>query len=112
MEEPVASIPDNPKDQFLFFIDNPIVAGEPGGKALIEGFLALVAPVVGGSGDSSSSAMAALFDSGLFASAPVEGAPAGDSGGKGDEHQGNDAGVALGAVLGLLGGLARGDLDI
>ena len=104
----MTSIPDNPKEQFLFFIDNPIVAGEPGGKALIEGFLALVAPLIGGGGEAASSAMAALFDDELFAaSAPVEGAPAGDSGGKGGGHHGDDAGAALGLALGLLGGFAR-----
>ena len=53
----MASIPESPKDQFLFFVDNPIVAGEPGGKAIIKGFLALVAPVVGGD-SAASSAMA------------------------------------------------------
>jgi hypothetical protein len=106
----MTSIPDNPKDQFLFFIDNPIVAGEPGGKALIEGFLALVAPVVGGG--SASSAMAALFDSeSSFASAPVEGQPAGDTD-RGGGHGGGDAGAGFGLALGLLGAFAKADLDI
>ena len=109
----MTSIPDNPKDQFLFFIDNPIVAGEPGGKALIEGF-ALMSPLIGGGGQGgASSAMAALFDSDpSFAAAPAEGAPAGDSGGKGGGHHGDDVGAGVSLALGLLGGLARGDLDI
>ena len=38
----MTSIPDSPKDQFLFFIDNPLVAAEPGGEALIAAFRALV----------------------------------------------------------------------
>ncbi len=108
----MASIPENPKDQFLFLIDNPIVAGEPGGLALIKGFLELVIPLVSGH-SVASSAMAAMFDDDLFATAaPIEGAPAGDSGGHGGGH-GDDAGAALELALGLLGGFAKGgELDL
>lgn len=110
----MASIPEDPTEQFLFFIDNPIVAGEPGGHALITEFLQLVVPLIS-EPSTASSAMAALFDDDPFAAAaPVEGAPAGDShGDKGGGNGGDDAGAALDLALGLLGGFARGgELDL
>jgi hypothetical protein len=108
----MTSIPDTPKDQFLFFVDNTLVAAEPGGEALIAAFRALVDSLLGDDAGDGSSAMAALFDSELFsASAPVEGEPAGESG-KGGGNHGDDAGATVGLVLGLLGGLAMGDIDI
>ena len=107
----MASIPENPKDQFLFFVDNPIVAGEPGGKAIIKGFLHWSPPSVGGH-SAASSAMAAMFDDELFsAAAPVEGEP--HSGSGGDKGGGDDAGAGLELALGLLGGFAKGgELDL
>ena len=110
----MTSIPESPKDQFLFFIDNPIVAGEPGGHALIKGFLELVTPLIGGH-SAASSAMAALFDDDLFAAAaPVEGAPVDESGGHGGGGHGHDdSGAALELAFGLLGGFAKGgELDL
>ena len=71
----MASIPEDPADQFLFFIDNRIVAGEPGGQAIDHGIPALVVPVWA-SDSAASSAMAAMFDDELFsAAAPVESEP-------------------------------------
>ena len=108
----MTSIPETPKDQFLFFVDNPLVAAEPGGEALIAAFRALVDSLLDGDAGHGASATAALFDAGLFsASAPVEGEPAAGAG-KGDGHHGDGSGAAVGLVLGLLGGLAWGDLDI
>jgi hypothetical protein len=112
LEAWMTSIPVTPKDQFLFFIDNPLVAAEPGGETLIAAFRALVDALLDGGAGDGSSAMPGALGSGLFfASAPVEGEPAGESG-KGGGNHGDDAGAAVGLVLGLLGGLARGDLDI
>jgi hypothetical protein len=108
----MTSIPETPKDQFLFFVDNPLVAAEPGGEALIAAFRALLDSLLDGDVGNGASAMAALFDAGLSsASAPIEGEPA-DGAGTGGGHHGDDAGAAVGLVLGLLGALARGDLDI
>lgn len=105
----MASIPDNPRDQLLFFIDNPIVAGEPGGKAIVDGYRALIDGLLGG-GDGSS-ASAALFGDAPFAAAPPpETAPSRDAGHSKGGGGHDTGGVTL--ALGLLGGIANGDLDI
>jgi hypothetical protein len=107
-EELMASIPEDPRDQLLFFVDNPIVAGEPGGKALVANFTALVNGLLGGS-----SAKAGLFGGDpIAASAPVEGGPADDTGRSDHGNGGSHGGEGITLALGLLGGIARGDLDI
>jgi hypothetical protein len=108
----MTSIPDHPKEQLLFFFDNPLLAAEPGGNKLIAAYLELVAPLIGlpGHGQGSSS-MAGAFEPGA-AFAPQ--GSSGDSGGGGGGHHGKDghADPALVTMLGLVGGLARGDLDL
>jgi hypothetical protein len=106
----VSSIPENPKDQFAFFFDNPVIGGEPDGKGLIKDFYDLLGSLVGIKDASGKAGMFAAADP--FASAEMA-PPAGDGSGKGagDHHgQHDDAGIEL--ALHLLGGLGRGDLDI
>ena len=109
----MALIPDHPKEQLLFFFDNPLVAAEPGGNALIGDFLTLLAPLVGrgGDGGGSSSSGPAWSDPG-GSSTPPEGSSADVSGGKGGGNHGTQADAALGAIVGLVAGIARGDLDL
>jgi hypothetical protein len=108
----MTSFPDNPSDQLLFLIDNPLVAGQPGGKAFIEDFKALLDAVLRHD-DGGSSAMAALFGDDLFAaSAPVEAAPAGDGGHHHGKGGGGDDGSGLAPALGLFGALVKNELDI
>ncbi|HET7716555.1 MAG TPA: hypothetical protein VFK86_13100 [Bauldia sp.] len=107
----MVSIPENPKDQFLFFIDNPIVAGEPGGNALIKEFKALMASVLGS--DGASTAMAALFADDSTADSALLQSESSQARDDSHEAKGDDsASAALGLVLGLFGGLARGELDV
>ena len=106
----VSSIPENPKDQFAFFFDNAVVAGEPGGKALIKDLYDLLGPLVGIENASGKAGMFAPEDP--FASAEMA-TPAADGGGKkANDHHGDRDGTGLDLALHLLGGLARGDLDI
>lgn len=108
----MASIPEDPRDQLLFFIDNPLVAGRPGGEAIIDRYKALLDALLGGD-DGGSSTKAALFgDNPLAASAPVEGAPADDTGHGDHGNGGSDDGEGITLALGLLGGFAKGEIDI
>ena len=105
----MTSIPDNPKQQFLFFLDNKLVEGQPGGKALIADFHELVGPLFGLAGHSAGGA--GPFTPDAFAvpdPAPGNGGSAGNKAGTGKGHEA--AGIELAA--GLLDGLSRGDLDI
>ena len=52
----MTSIPDSPKHQFLFFFDNKLVAGEPGGNALVAEFYGLLGPMLGLDGKSTGKA--------------------------------------------------------
>jgi hypothetical protein len=107
----MASIPENPRDQLLFFIDNPLVAGQPGGQGIIDKYKALLDALLGGD-DGGSSAKAALFgDDPFAASAPVEGVPADDTGHSDGGGSGDDGG-GFTLALGLLGGFAKGEIDI
>lgn len=103
----VTSIPGSPKDQLLFFIDNPIIAGEPGGQALIAAYKELISSLLGDGGGASGSA--SPFDSDRFASAPAEGASTGYSGGNGIHH-GHDAAAGVALAYSLLGSVA-GDFE-
>lgn len=103
----MTSIPDGPRDQLLFFFDNPLVVGEPGGKALISDFKSLVKSLLDDDGSSAGASQFAAF----AASAPVEAEPSGDAG-KSDAEPGSHEGAGVTLALGLLGTFAKGDLDI
>jgi len=110
----MTSIPENPKHQFLFFFDNKLVAGEPGGNALIADFYGLIGPMIGLDGKSSAKADMTFAPESI---APLDMAAdtgrGGGHGGKGHGSGGEGHGdTGLDAALGLLGGLARGDLEI
>jgi hypothetical protein len=106
----MASIPEDPRDQLLFFIDNPLVAGEPGGNAIIDAYGTLLDALLGGEGGGPSATAALFGDVSFAASAPVETVPA-DQAGHGKGGSGDDgAGVTL--ALGLLSGFAKGEIDI
>lgn len=110
----MTSIPDSPLQQFLFFFDNKLLAGEPGGKALIADFHGLLGPMLGLDGTSSGKAEMTFAPAAFVApDGTAESGGAGGSGGKGHGRGGaGHEGSALDTALGLLGGLARGDLDI
>lgn len=113
----MASIPNDPKDQFFFFFDNPAVAGEPGGKALIKAFNGLMGSLLGYQPDDKTTPKASLFGQEPLPFAAALGAEAGtggDKGGKGKANGGEghhaDDGIAL--ALSLLNAFGRGELDI
>ena len=111
----MTSIPESPKQQFLFFFDNKLVAGEPGGNALIADFYGLLGPMLGLDGKASGKADLSFAPESFAVPdlpASTGGAHRGDGGnGHGNGGEG-DGGSGLDTALGLLGGLARGDLDI
>ncbi len=105
----MTSTPDNPKQQFLFFFDNKLVEGQPGGKALIAGFHELVGPLLGSAGHSAGDAR--LFAPDTFSAPDTTTGSGGRGGNKAEGGNGHEAaGIELAA--GLLDGFSRGDLDL